>query len=145
MIKAEPIDVKDIAEVRSAALLAGKSILVEKPLKDKSNKNSCAITFFEVGVEGTGLLKKLKTKLIMQFLYVHFYGIMDHLKKFDGAGEKEKADYVYYSRAVEMRGILGCQFLYQSPKRACEYLYSCIHQFLELMKDKVKKMTDEEF
>ena len=145
ILKAEPIDVNDISEVKSVSLEATKSVLVESPLQDKSNKNSCVITYFEVGNEGTGLLKKLKTKLIMQFLYLHFFGVMDHLRKFDGTSEEEKEGYVYYSRAIEMRGVLGCQFLYQSPKRSCEYLYSSIHQFLEMMKEKVKKMTDEEF
>ena len=107
-MKSKPIDVNDIADVKSVALEAGKSILIETPIQNKDNKNTCVIVYFEVGSEGTGLLKKLKSKLIMQFLYIHFYGIMEHLKKFDGTGEAEAADYVYYARAVEMRGILGC-------------------------------------
>jgi len=33
----------------------------------------------------------------------------------------------------------------QSPKRSCEYIASCINEFLLEMRENVKNMSDEEF
>jgi insulysin len=53
--------------------------------------------------------------------------------------------YVVFSRAVNTRDVIGAQFMVQSPKRSCEYIVSCINEFLVKMKDEVSLLSDEDF
>ena len=41
--------IEDLTKIRTIMLEEGKSYLMELPLTDKSNENSCNLTYFEVG------------------------------------------------------------------------------------------------
>jgi len=43
------IRVEDLAPVRTIAIEDGHSFLIEHPLQDTTNENSCIMTYFEVG------------------------------------------------------------------------------------------------
>ena len=52
-----PIQVENLAPVRTVAIEDGFSFLIERPLEDTTNENSCIITYFEVGFTGGDDLK----------------------------------------------------------------------------------------
>jgi hypothetical protein len=49
-LKLEPIKIEDLAPIRTIALDEGHSFLIERELEDKSNENSCIITYYEAGL-----------------------------------------------------------------------------------------------
>lgn len=69
----EDVDVKTLMQCRTIKLKEGTSFLVERPLDDKENDNSCAITYYEIGHQNGDLHQKVKQKLIIHFLNEPFY------------------------------------------------------------------------
>jgi len=49
------------------------------------------------------------------------------------------------SRAMDLRGIMGCQFLVQSDKRGTEYIIHQFNVFLYEQREIIKNITDDEF
>ena len=68
--------IEDITDVQPIALKQGHSFVVEAPLQDKTNENSCNISYFEVGAAGDDLKKKLTLSIIMQFLKEPFFNAL---------------------------------------------------------------------
>ena len=64
---------KTIMPVRTIELKEGVSYLMERPLDDADNDNSCAITYYEIGHQCEDLYQKVKQKLIIHFLNEPFY------------------------------------------------------------------------
>lgn len=52
-------DKEDLVDIRTIALPPNSSYLLESPLVDRSNENSCLISYFEAGLEGNNIRKKL--------------------------------------------------------------------------------------
>lgn len=48
--KAKAVQPTEIAEVTPMSVEGGKSFVVESPLEDKNNENSCILTSFECGI-----------------------------------------------------------------------------------------------
>ena len=46
LLKLEPLEVENVLDVRTLALDAGTSFVVEVPLVDDENENSCSITSY---------------------------------------------------------------------------------------------------
>jgi secreted Zn-dependent insulinase-like peptidase len=64
---------------------------------------------------------------------------------FDDLRTKQQLGYVVFSRSVNHRDIIGCQFLVQSSHKACEYLVNSINNFIVDTREKIKAITDDEF
>ena len=64
------LKVEDLAPVCPIALESGRSVHLEIPLEDDTNENSCAITYYEVGMPDSkdDLKLKLTNKIVMQYL-----------------------------------------------------------------------------
>jgi secreted Zn-dependent insulinase-like peptidase len=62
-----------MADVRTTAIEQGHSFHIEKSLEDKQNENSCNVTYYEVGVQGSDLKAKLTNSIVMQFLSEPFF------------------------------------------------------------------------
>ena len=45
----QPVKIENLAPIRTIAIEDGHSFLIEKPLHDTTNENSCIITYYEVG------------------------------------------------------------------------------------------------
>lgn len=132
----ENVDIEDLQDVRTIAIEDGHSFHIEKPLEDKTNENSCNVTYYEVGVQGSDLKAKLTNSIVMQCLGEPF---------FNELRTQQQLGYVVFSRAVNTRDVLGAQFIVQSPKRSCEYIVNSVNDFLVSMRSKVAEMTQEEF
>lgn len=131
-----PIRIEDLAGIRATAIEEGHSFHIEQNLEDDSNENSCAVTYYEVGVEGDSLNKKLTNTIMMQFLNEPF---------FNQLRTQQQLGYVVFSRPVNNRGVLGVQFMVQSPTRSCEYIVNCINEYLVGMRQKVLDISKEDF
>ena len=115
----ESIKLEDLADVRVVALEASTAFLVEEPLTDVANENSCTLTYFEVGPHTMRL--GLVNAIVMQYLSEPF---------FNELRTQQQLGYVVSSRESATRNVLGNRFLIQSPKHACEYLVHKINDFL---------------
>ena len=93
---------EDLVDVRAIALEDGHSFLIEQPLEDKRNENSCIVTYYEIGVHGDELRQKLTNSIVMQFLGEPF---------FNELRTQQQLGYVVFSRAVNTRDVLGAQFM----------------------------------
>ena len=63
-----------MAPVRTVAIEDGHSFLIERPLEDTTNENSCIVTYFEVGFQGGDDLKQaLTNSIVMQYLSEPFF------------------------------------------------------------------------
>jgi insulysin len=129
------LEPSNIGEVLPMAMEAGLCTLLELPLEDKTNENSCVLTHYEVGPIKGDNKQCLINVLLMQYLNEPF---------FDDLRTKQQLGYVVFSRSVNHRDIVGCQFLVQSSHKACEYLVNSINNFLVETRDKIKAITDEE-
>ena len=105
-------------------------------LDDETNENNCLISYFEVGLEGMDLRRKLLTQVIMQYL---------DEPTFNQLRTNEQLGYVVLSRKVEFRDVMGAQFIIQSPKESSEYIVNSLNNFMNTMRERVQKMTNEEF
>lgn len=132
----KPLEHASLTRVKPIAIQDGKCYVIEQGLEDKTNENSCVVTYFESGPEGSDLKLKLINKVVMQYLNEPF---------FSDLRTKQQLGYVVFSRPLCVRDISGCQFLVQSPSKSCEYAVKAISQFLVDQRELVKKMTEEEF
>lgn len=73
---------------------------------------------------------------MMQFLNEPF---------FNQLRTQQQLGYVVFSRPVNNRGVLGVQFMVQSPTRSCEYIVNCINEYLVGMRQKVLNISEEDF
>jgi secreted Zn-dependent insulinase-like peptidase len=55
------------------AIEDGHSFVVERSLEDKQNENSCNITYYEIGIQGSDRKEKLTNSIVMQFLSEPFF------------------------------------------------------------------------
>ena len=67
------IKIEDLADIRAVAVDAGHSFHIERSLIDTTNENSCAVTYYEVGIQGDSLKQKLTNNIVMQFLNEPFF------------------------------------------------------------------------
>ena len=129
--------IEDLAEVRPTAVQEGTSYLLEAPHQDESNGDSCIITYYETGHPPDGdFTLSLTNQVVMQYLNEPF---------FDDLRTKQQLGYVVVARHITTRGVVGCQFLVQSPKRSCEYLIDAVNCFLVRVQKQVAKITEEDF
>jgi insulysin len=84
-----PISLADIEEVNLVSLKQGECSAYWIPLADDANDNSCALSYYEVGLLQDDTKKKLTAKIIMQFLNEPF---------FDDLRTKQQLGYVVFSR-----------------------------------------------
>ena len=128
-------ELDELQGVRIISLKEGTAQRIQCPLSDKTNDNNCVLSYFETGV-ATDDRADLLNQLMMQYISSPF---------FNDLRTKQQLGYVVFSRHVNSRDTLGCEFLVQSSKYSCEYLVSCINKFLTSMIEEVLKMTDDEF
>ena len=102
----DTVQVEDLPDVRAIALESGTSFLIEDPLTDEKNENSCSTVYYEVGVYGDDLKTKLTNAIIMQYMDVPF---------FDDLRTKQQLGYVVAARVRSNRDVIGNIFLVQSP------------------------------
>jgi secreted Zn-dependent insulinase-like peptidase len=69
----EHIKIEELADVRTMAIEDGHSFHVERSLEDKQNENSCNITYYEIGIQGSEKKEKLTNSIVMQFLSEPFF------------------------------------------------------------------------
>ena len=125
LFKLKNVNIEDVVKVKTVAINPKESYLVECPRNDESNHNSCAISYYEVGRQGSDLAKNLTTRIIMHYLKQPF---------FDDLRTMQQLGHTVHSRVVVTRDVLGCQFLVESSKHSCEYLYDAINNFLITMR-----------
>ena len=131
------LKIEDLADVRALAVQEGEALLLQQPLEDASNDNSCVITYFEVGLKGQDIRKKLTHQVVMQYLSEPF---------FNDLRTQQQLGYVVFSRpCVSPSDLIGAQFMVQSSVRSCEYIVSRINQFLSDQMKRIDNLTDEDF
>lgn len=59
------VKIEELADVRTIAIENGHSFHIEKQLEEKQNENSCNVTYYEVGVQGSELKEKLTNSIVM--------------------------------------------------------------------------------
>mmetsp|Transcript_24151 Transcript_24151/g.37094 ORF Transcript_24151/g.37094 Transcript_24151/m.37094 type:complete len:278 (-) Transcript_24151:15-848(-) len=131
-----PVGIEDLTSVRPIAIEEGQSCLIEQDLVDKTNENSCLISYYEVGPADDNLGLKMTNEVLMQFMSEPF---------FNDLRTKQQLGYVVFSRPLNTRDVLGTQFMVQSAKRSCEFMVDCVNQFLVEIREHVKNLSDEEF
>mmetsp|Transcript_12503 Transcript_12503/g.21034 ORF Transcript_12503/g.21034 Transcript_12503/m.21034 type:complete len:366 (+) Transcript_12503:1830-2927(+) len=136
LLSLKSVAVPEMNEVKMIKVEDGDSHGVWAPLKDATNENSCVASYYQIGQVGDDSQKKLTHQIVMNYLNEPF---------FDDLRTKQQLGYVVFSRQVNQRHVLGCQFLVQSPKKSCEYLVEAINNFLVAIREKVKAISDEEF
>ena len=67
------IRIEDLAAIRGTAVEDGHSFHIEQSLVDSENDNSCAVTYYEVGVQGDSSKQKLTNNIVMQYLNEPFF------------------------------------------------------------------------
>lgn len=72
-LKLEPVKIEDLAPIRTLALDEGHSFLIERELEDKTNENSCIITYYEAGLNNDDQKLYLTNLVVMQFLSEPFF------------------------------------------------------------------------
>ena len=64
----KPLNVEDITDVRTISLDAGISYLIEMPLIDDKNDNSCTVTYYETGPIQENLKMRMTNQIMMQYM-----------------------------------------------------------------------------
>jgi insulysin len=98
LFNVKPVDKEDLVDIRCIALPSGVTHLLEIPLEDKTNENSCLVTHFEVGLEGFDLRTKLINDVVMQYLDEPTFNQLRTI---------EQLGYVVFSRSSTYRDIMG--------------------------------------
>lgn len=93
-----PVKIEDLPELRTVALEAQTSFHIEMPLEDKTNENSCNLTYFEVGPIGDNTKEKLINDIVMQCLDEPFYADLR---------TKQQLGYVVYCRTLKIQDVIG--------------------------------------
>lgn len=131
------VEVGDLADIRTLSIDSGHYYHIETPLEDKTNENSCAITYYEVGMpDESDIKKRLTNFVVMQFLQEPF---------FNDLRTQQQLGYVVFSKACAQRDVIGVQFMVQSPTKSCGYITNAINNFLAELKEKAEQMSDKEF
>jgi insulysin len=136
ILQLKPVDREDLVDVRCIALKPDASLLLEMPLDDRTNDNSCLVTYFECQIEGVDLRTKMVHDVVMNYL---------DEPTFNQLRTTEQLGYVVFCRNCSYRDVMGSQFIIQSPTFSCEYIVSSLNKFLKSMIPKFEAFTDEEF
>jgi len=67
------LDVSKIGEVLPISMETGTSLLLEMPLEDKTNENSCSLTYYEIEPIQGDLKLSLVNTVMMQYLNEPFF------------------------------------------------------------------------
>jgi len=70
--KLAPIGVSDLPDVQAISIPDKISFNIEQPLTDKTNENSCVLTYYELGLEDCAKTK-LTNEIVMEFLNEPFF------------------------------------------------------------------------
>lgn len=100
------IKIEELPELRTIALESKTCFHIEIPLEDKSNENSCNLTYYEVGPVGDNSKEKLINDIVMQCLDEPFYADLR---------TKQQLGYVVYCRTLKTQDTIGNIFTVQSP------------------------------
>lgn len=90
---------EEIGEFNPIALKVGNSTLLEMPLEDKKNENSCTLTYYEIAPIKGDYKQALVNDVMMQWLNEPF---------FDDLRTKQQLGYVVFSRGYNNRDVVGC-------------------------------------
>lgn len=55
----KPVDKEELVDLRCISLPPNTHHLLEIPLVDQTNENSCLVAYFEAGLEGNDIRRKL--------------------------------------------------------------------------------------
>lgn len=102
LLDLEHYNIEDKVDVRVVAIPPGTCCLLETPLEDEENENSCILTYYEVGRLGGDIAQLMTNEMVMQHLQE---ALLDELKT------KQQLGDVVESYVVENRGVIGDQFL----------------------------------
>jgi insulysin len=98
IISLRPVDKEELVDLRCVALSPKVTHLLEIPLADAENENSCVFSYFEAGVEGKDLRKKLIHRVVMQYLDEPTFNQLRTI---------EQLGYVVFARNCTYRDIMG--------------------------------------
>ena len=93
------LPVEQIGELNPMALKVGTATLLDMPLEDKTNENSCTLTYYEIGTIKGDYRQNYINEVMMQWLNEPF---------FDDLRTKQQLGYVVFSRSYNTRDVLGC-------------------------------------
>ena len=127
---------KKLPQVQTLQLQEGQSVTVWDELEDKTNDNSCVVSYYQVGPVKHDYRRDLCLQIIAQYFEEPF---------FDDLRTKQQLGYVVASRYSNERDLNGIWFLVQSAQKSCEYLVNRINKFLMDRRTMVANMTEEDF
>lgn len=116
--------------------LHSEHVLIQ-PLSNVEEANSCLVSYFQFGAY-------LDSELHLWALNEVALDFISE-EAFAELRTKQQLGYVVDVRATVHNRVLGGRFLIQSDKMAPERLHARVNAFLDVMKLRVEKMTDEEF
>jgi len=128
----------DLVSIRCLSLLEnnGQYQRVDFDVEDKTNENSCLVSYYQYGLEKNDLKSKLLNDVLMQY--------MDE-PTFNQLRTIEQLGYVVFSKTASHRDVIGSWFLIQSPKMGCAHIKNSLNKHLATMRQKVIDLTDEDF
>ena len=140
LMNLQSIPKEELADSRVVNLstTTGQFDRLDFTVADKSNENSCLVSYYQYGIDDgqNGGKLDLLNDLAIQF--------MDE-PTFDQLRTKEQLGYVVFSRARVSRDILSAWFLIQSPQKDCMYIRTRLDLHLQRMRKKVHQLSDEDF
>lgn len=130
----QPLDKSHVKTIRAVQLPQKETWSVEKSLRNPDEKNSSLIAHFQY--EEFGVTTKLLQDICMMFMKE---------PTFDYLRTKEQLGYIVMCLPDDHRGILGLSILVQSNVKSSHELSEYIDRLMVILKDKLEKLTTEEF
>lgn len=137
ILKFNPISKDEITCSRTIMIPENTEYVLCKKHSNPDEVNSCLVSYFQ----GPSYLD---SDIKQWCLNEVAFEIMKE-PAFDTLRTKWQLGYIVFSRAVSHNRILGGRIVVQSDKLSPECIYQKINQFLEILKEKIGKLTDEEF
>lgn len=65
--------IEDTVDVRVVSLPPGRALVRDSPLTDSNNNNSCLVTVFEIGPQGSDIHLGLQASVMMQWMFQPYF------------------------------------------------------------------------
>jgi len=139
LLKITGVPRDSLADIRCIDVLPNTIQRIDFEVQEKTNENSCLITYFQHGLMGDGeegLKNELLNQIVAQYMDEPF---------FNQLRTQEQLGYVVISRHKVVRDVLGYWVMVQSEKQGCSHLRNSMDKCLEEFREKVQKLSDEDF
>jgi len=139
ILKIDGVARDSLTDIRCIDILPNTIQRIDFEVQEKTNENSCLITYFQYGLIGDGedgMKNQLLNEIVEQYMDEPFFNQLRTI---------EQLGYVVLSRHKVTRDVLGYWVMVQSEKHGCSHLRNSMDKCLQDFREKVKNMTEEDF